>query len=147
MNSAGVPEEINVMSRLLIHIEGETEETFVREILAPHLFEYGYTNVGARLIGNSRLRERRGGIRGWNAVRKDILHHLKEDTDCLVTTMVDYYALPQTSEKAWPGRELATRVPYMQKAITVERALMADIRKELGEDYDPKPLHPFCNNA
>ena len=26
------------MSRLLIHVEGETEETFVNELIAPHLY-------------------------------------------------------------------------------------------------------------
>ncbi len=84
------------MARLLVHVEGETEETFVNEILAPHLYRCGYTRVSARLLGNTRQRDRRGGIRGWDSVRDDILNHLKEDAGCLDTTMVDYYALPQT---------------------------------------------------
>ena len=67
------------MSRLLIHVEGQTEETFVNEVLAPHLCERGYDDVGARLVGNARQRERRGGICAWNAVRRDIIHHLKQD--------------------------------------------------------------------
>ncbi|MDE2725572.1 MAG: hypothetical protein OXI59_19555 [Gemmatimonadota bacterium] len=37
------------MTRLLIHVEGETEETFVNEILGPHLYACGYTMVSARL--------------------------------------------------------------------------------------------------
>jgi hypothetical protein len=53
------------MSRLLIHVEGETEESFVNEVLAPHLYHHGYQDVSARLIGNARLRDRRGGIRRW----------------------------------------------------------------------------------
>jgi hypothetical protein len=82
------------MTRLLIHVEGETEETFVNEVLAPHLYTHGYGLISARLLGNARQRDRRGGIRGWNGVRKDILNHLKEDAGCLATTMVDYYGLP-----------------------------------------------------
>src|SRR5256885_1583241 len=49
------------MARLLIHVEGETEETFVNEVLAPHLLSFGYESVSARLIGNARQRDRRGG--------------------------------------------------------------------------------------
>ena len=38
------------MARLLIHVEGQTEETFVNEVLGPHLYRQGYTKVGARLL-------------------------------------------------------------------------------------------------
>ena len=34
--------------RLLVHVEGVTEETFVNNVLGPHLMEAGYTSVGAR---------------------------------------------------------------------------------------------------
>lgn len=131
------------MTRLLIHVEGETEETFVNEILAPHLYSRGYIKVSARLLGNARQRDRRGGIRGWNAARDDILNHLKEDPGCLATTMVDYYALPQTGEKAWPGREAAGKLPFPQKAATVQDALLADICGEMGGGFDPKRFVPY----
>ena len=32
------------MTRLLIHVEGETEEAFVNEVLGPHLYSCGYTS-------------------------------------------------------------------------------------------------------
>ena len=131
------------MYRLIIHVEGETEETFVNEVLAPHLLGYGYTKVSARLVGNARQRERRGGIRSWSSIRKDILNHLKEDTGCLATTMVDYYALPQTGEKAWPGRGAAGPLAFSQRALTVETALLADIRSELGEGFDSRRFVPY----
>ena len=120
------------MTRLLIHVEGETEESFVNEVLAPHLYTYGYGKVSARLLGNARQRDRRGGIRGWSGVRKDILNHLKEDSGCLATTMVDYYRLPQTGEKAWTGRSEAARLPFARKAGTVQHPLMADIGTQSG---------------
>ena len=63
------------MTRLLVHVEGETEESFVNMILAPHLSKLGHLSASARLIGNARQRERRGGIRPWDAVRKEILGH------------------------------------------------------------------------
>ena len=42
------------MSRLLVHVEGETEETFVNELLRPHLAGRGWSVVSARLLGNAR---------------------------------------------------------------------------------------------
>jgi len=131
------------MDRLLIHVEGETEETFVNEILRPHLYKRGYANVGARLLGSARLRDHRGGIRAWSSVRSDILRHLKEDSGCLATTMVDYYGLPQTGPRAWPGRAVAGTLPFAQKAATVESALSADICNELGDRFDPDRFIPF----
>jgi len=38
------------MTRLLVHVEGQTEETFVREILRPHLYLKGFNDVSARLM-------------------------------------------------------------------------------------------------
>lgn len=131
------------MARLLIHVEGETEETFVNEILRPHLYRRGYTGVSARLLGNSRLRERRGGIRAWSAVRGDIVRHLREDTNCLATTMVDYYALPQTGARSWPGREAAGKRSFAEKAPTIENALAEDICRTLGDGFDQRRLIPF----
>ena len=42
------------MARLLVLVEGETEETFVKSLLAGPLYEAGYTQVRAKLIGDSR---------------------------------------------------------------------------------------------
>ena len=131
------------MARLLIHVEGQTEEDFVNEVLAPHLYRQGYTKVGARLMGNARQRDRRGGIRSWNSVRGDIIRHLKEDAGCLVTTMVDYYGLPQTGGRAWPGRQAAGALAVAQKASTVERALSLDICGKMGAGFNPDRFIPF----
>ena len=131
------------MSRLLIHVEGQTEETFVNEVLAPHLYQCGYQVVSARLVGNSRDRSRRGGIRGWNTVKTDIIRHLKEDPHCQATTMVDYYALPREGQRAWPGRHLAGQRPFDQKAPTVHAALRQDIETSMGGEFDPCRFIPY----
>ena len=142
-NWVGDREACDPMTRLLIHVEGETEETFVNDILGPHLYRFGYTKVSARLVGNARQRDRRGGIRAWSTVRKDILNHLREDPDCLATTMVDYYGLPQTGEKAWPGRAEAGTLRYPRKAGTVESALLGDICREMGQGFNQDRFIPF----
>ena len=131
------------MRRLLVHVEGETEETFVNEVLRPHLLTINYFQISARIVGNARLRDRRGGIRAWSSVRNDIVRHLRGDTGCIATTLIDYYALPQTGERAWPGREIAGKKPFPQKAPTVEAALRSDIQILMGNDFNTNRFVPF----
>jgi Domain of unknown function (DUF4276) len=131
------------MVRLLIHVEGETEESFVNEALARRLYAKGYQKVSARLVGNARLRDRRGGIRPWPSVSADIINHLKEDDGCLATTMIDYYGLPATGVGAWPGRSAAAQKPFEEKAETVHAALAADIGARMGDSFDKGRFIPF----
>lgn len=132
------------MARLLVHVEGQTEERFVNELLRPHLKAFDYEHVSARLIGNSRQRDHRGGIvHGWPAVRQGIVNHLRQDPRCLVTTMIDFYGLPREGPKAWPGRDLAARKTFAEKPLTVEHALCADIALAMGTDFNPKRFLPF----
>lgn len=131
------------MTRLLVHVEGETEESFVNEVLSPHLVGCGYESVSARLIGNARLRTRRGGIRAWSAVRDDITRHLKEDQGCIATTMVDFYALPQSGGRAWPGRAAASLAPFVNKSSIVCTALAADISSAMGNNFIPSRFVPY----
>ena len=128
------------MTRLLVHVEGQTEEDFVNEILAPHLYRTGYTSVGARLLGNARQRNRRGGIRSWDSVRRDILNHLLDDQTTIATTMVDYYALPHS----WPGREQAERQRTLEeRASFVEQALLEDISGSLSPSFSRERFVPY----
>ena len=128
------------MPRLLVHVEGQTEESFVNGVLAPYLYSLGYTNVSARLIGNARQRSRRGGIRPWDSVRNDILNHLTSDRDTFATTMVDYYGLPFT----WPGRERAARKETLkERAASVQQALLEDVSSSLGGAFDRRRFIPY----
>lgn len=123
------------MTRLIVHVEGETEETFVNEILAPHLYQNGYTKVSARLLGNARNRLRRGGIKSWQTVKSDIIRHLQGDPACKATVMVDYYALPATGDRAWPGRDAPANLSTQDKGVRVEDA----IRREICAEFHPNP--------
>ncbi|MGC2172392.1 MAG: DUF4276 family protein [Candidatus Sulfotelmatobacter sp.] len=132
------------MPRLLVHVEGQTEETFVNEVLRNHLAGIGYESVSARILGNARLRRRRGGIRPWPSARRDIVNHLRQDPGCTVTTMVDFYALPRQGESAWPGRADAAGFPgSMQKASHVQEALLEDITGEMGPNFNIERFIPF----
>jgi hypothetical protein len=131
------------MARLLIHVEGQTEEDFVNELLREYLLAKGYDSVSARILGNARLRRYRGGIRLWPSVRQDIIRHLLEDKACIATTMIDYYGLPQTGAGAWPGRSEAAGLSATEKAGCVETALRNDLVGETGDRLNPGRFIPF----
>jgi hypothetical protein len=59
--------------------------------------------------------------------------------------MVDYYALPQSDERAWPGRAQAGKlnVGASGKAVCVEKALQDDLAHELGKNFDARRFVPF----
>ncbi len=111
----------------------------MNKVLGPHLYNRGYVSVSARLLGNARQRSRRGGIREWTSVRKDILNHLRQDEGILVTTMVDYYGLPET----WPGRTEAPSQAFADRAASIERELLMDVSNEIGSSFDQRRFVPY----
>ena len=56
---------------------------------------------------------------------------------------MDYYALPQSGPRAWPDRQLAGRLPFAEKSVTVEKALLANIRSLMDDDFDSRRFLPF----
>ena len=127
------------MTRLLVHVEGETEERFVNQVLAPHLYGFKYSGVSARLMGNTRQWSKRGGIRAWTTVRKGIMNHLRQDSGCIVTTMVDYYGMP----KSWPRRMEAGKLTFPQNVQTVENALATDVSEQMPTNFNPDRFVPY----
>ena len=113
--------------RLHFIVEGQTEETFVKQILSPHLAELSIW-VKARCVMTSHKRgiKYRGGIGKYAQVKKDIKAWMKEDQkpDARFTTMIDLYGLPTD----FPGYEDAQRKnnPY-ERVTTLENSLKEDI--------------------
>ena len=131
------------MTRLLVHVEGLTEENFVREVLAPHLYRHGYSRVRGRLMGRSRPRHKRGVIRGWPEAKRGIIGHLRGDQYAISTTMIDYYGLPEHSAGAWPGRAEARKRPLPNRAAHVEDAIRRDLQGELGGGLQADRFVPY----
>jgi hypothetical protein len=126
------------MARLLVHVEGQTEETFVNELLSGHLEAVGYRDVRVRLAGNPR--KQRGGIRSWQGMKRDILQHMKEDRTAIHAIMVDYYGMPPD----WPGRKEAPRQNSASgRAEHVEAALLDDIAEGMGHEFNPGRFVPL----
>ena len=121
------------MSEVVAIVEGETEQTFVRDQLAAHL---GFLNVTIWAVLPGRHR-RHGGVKEWPVAREDILRTLKEGRYC--TTMFDYYAMPDS----WPGRTFANGLTWDQRASHVEAAMLADIVQMAGNSFNPRQFVPY----
>lgn len=132
--------------RLLIVVEGDAEEVFVKEILSPALALRGIYVV-AKLNGEGSARSRRKGIKSWISVSRDIVRLFKEDPSCYITTFVDYYALPSGDDlNAWPGRnEAALRTQVEEKAVTIENALLSDLETKLPDANLQQRFIPYIS--
>ena len=128
------------MTRLIVHVEGPTEETFVNEVLSEHLYQRGHADVSARIIGKARARGRRGGIVPWEIARQGVLNHLREDQGRYVSTMVDYYAMPN----GWPGRaDAPTELAASDRAEAIEDALLEDVCTAMGTSFNSNRFIPY----
>ena len=126
------------MNELVVIVEGETEQTFVRDQLAGHLALQGIT-AWAVLPGRHR---NRGGVKKWQVARNDILRTLKERSKSgprYCTTMIDYYAMPED----WPGRVDSKKLEWNQRATLVEERISGDIENLMGNNFNPKFFIPY----
>lgn len=109
------------MVRLNITVEGQTEEAFIRNTLAPYLGER-HVFIFARSVATSRAS--RGGLVSYPRARQDIVRWMRQESDARFTTMFDLYGLPDD----WPGRELAAAQPDpLGRVRVMEDAFREDI--------------------
>ncbi|MCW5235214.1 DUF4276 family protein [Verminephrobacter eiseniae] len=111
------------MIRVYLLVEGQTEETFVNELLQPH-----YADKGLDLtpIVVSTSPGHRGGVVRYAKVKPQIERLCKQHARACVSTMFDLYALP----KDFPGksnRDFPGAANGRCKAEFLEEKLAADI--------------------
>jgi hypothetical protein len=86
--------------RVYALVEGQTEEVFVKGVLADHLAGLGIL-VTPVIVATKRVAgggKYRGGIVSWTKFERELIH-LLGDSGATTTTLVDYYGLPTD----WPG--------------------------------------------
>lgn len=113
------------MKRVLVLVEGQTEERFVKSVLAPHLwgFEKAAEATCVATKTTQGRREHRGGIPSYGKVAGDVRRLLGSSPEA-VTTLFDYYALPGD----FPGRkDLPSGASCYERAAHLERAFAASI--------------------
>jgi hypothetical protein len=111
------------MTRIYVMVEGQTEETFVREVLYPHFLRIN-KYVDPILVSTSPTQK--GGVTNYHKVKPQLIQQCREKRNAYVTTMFDLYALPNN----FPSKEDSTYQTLRtghQKASYLEQALAADI--------------------
>jgi hypothetical protein len=80
------------MKRLIIIVEGSTEEEFVKEVLRPYFTEHGIYDVRPIRIRTGKTAK--GGFVNYIHLKNDARKYLKQEKDIIVTTFVDYFRIP-----------------------------------------------------
>lgn len=139
------------IKRVHILVEGDTEEKFVKEILAPHLWLFDLW-VTATLASTKRVKERsqiergkpgrlfKGGVTRYSKLRFDILQLMADPKAAAITTMIDFYGLPDD----FPQPEsLSPRSNCYDRVAAYEQALARDIGAERYRFIPFLTLHEF----
>jgi hypothetical protein len=125
--------------RVNIIVEGQTEETFVRDLLQGHLASIGvYTRARCVVTGRKHSRTYYGGMTTYARARRDIRRWLLEDSSAYLTTMFDLYKLPSDFPNMDQAQSL--RNPY-ERVKELESGLAADIPSQHFIPYIQ--LHEF----
>jgi len=109
------------MTRVHVFVEGQSEETFVSEILQQHFSRIRiYLNPILVRTG----KKGKGGISTYGKIQWQIKQKCKEDRDAYVTTMLDVYGLP----KDFPGKAEALKLAdILDRVRSLEAAFSEDI--------------------
>jgi len=113
------------MTRVNIVVEGQTEETFVRDVLAPYLGT-SEVYVAARRVLTSKRGDKyfRGGLANYSLPKRDIEMWLSHDRTAWLTTMFDFYRLPSD----FPGYEAALQCDDPYEAVSIlEKSMKSDL--------------------
>ena len=112
-------------ARINVIVEGQTEESFVKNVLAPYLWPQA-TYITASIVG---IPGHKGGNVSYARVQKDVLLHLKQDRAAYCSTMLDLYGL----EAGFPGASATNSLTGTQKAARLEQAMIQDIAAVVPE--------------
>ena len=130
------------MRCLHVTVEGQTEETFVNNLIRPHLRDQFGLAVEARLVMTSRSKNRRGGMTTYERTKGDILRWMNQyrGRDHHFTTMFDLYALPAD----FPGYEQAKRrLNVFERVQFLESSLLQDFQGTWDRSAGPLNLIPY----
>lgn len=115
------------MIRLNIVVEGQTEETFVRVVLAPELAPHSiFATAHSVTTSRDRGKVYRGGFVSYAHLRKDLNRWIRQDQSdsARFTTMVDLYRMPKDAPGFEESRKIADPVA---RAQFLERSISQDL--------------------
>jgi Domain of unknown function (DUF4276) len=107
--------------KVLILVEGQTEERFVKDVLQPHLWSRD-VHPEPKIVTTKVVKvgpQFKGGVSTFRKIETDVLRLLGDSDAALVTTMFDYYGLPDDFPgKGWlSGRNSHERTKELEAAL------------------------------
>lgn len=124
--------------KAFILVEGQTEETFAKEVLSEFMPEGLF--LQPVIVATKRVNSGgkfKGGVPSYPKVRSEVLRLLADTSAVGITTMLDYYALPPS----FPGRAQPRGPTSTERVQSVETAWEADINNPRFHAY--LSLHEF----
>ena len=123
------------MKRVCIVCEGQTEETFVRDVLAPAFYHLGL-NLIPEMVETSP--GHKGGALKYDRVKRHLRNTLRQSSAPVVTTLFDLYRL----DSDFPSFAASQAQPDLSRRLNVlKQALHADVVAEA--DCQPERFIPY----
>jgi hypothetical protein len=116
------------MRKLHILVEGQTEEVVVNNVVGPYLSDNN-VYVTCSILKTTRPAggpAHKGGVSSWAKILKDVRLLLGDTSITLLTTLIDYYALPADV----PGMDSRPQGSPYDRVEHVERAM----KKAIGDE-------------
>lgn len=123
-----------LLKRVLVLVEGPTEQAIFTQVFAPDLGTKG-VSIYPRVVGKV-------GHKGGNkfaTVHKDLKALLKQEPDSIVTMLFDYYGL----DDSWPGHAKAKGKTADKAFGIVTQAITNLITQDMGTEFDPARFIPY----
>jgi hypothetical protein len=121
------------MRKILLLVEGSTEERFVKGVLGPALEQRGLalipTIVRTKVVPGER--PHKGGVGSYARYARQARLLLRDSSAVCVSTLLDYYGLSDD----FPGRKEPKGATALERVKHVERAMQ--------QDFSDGRYHPF----
>ncbi len=121
------------MKRVLILVEGQTEERFVKNVLRPSFWTKGMDLI-PKIATTKRVKKGpdfKGGITEYQKVENDLRRLLGDTAALFVTTFIDYYGLPSD----FPGMSTRPGGSSLDRARHVETEWEREIAHQRFHAY------------
>ncbi|AVQ29342.1 DUF4276 domain-containing protein [Fusobacterium ulcerans] len=114
------------MKIVYIYCEGQTEESFINEVLAPYLANIMIFAVPIVCTTKRTASiKHRGGVSDYNKIKNEVQILCRQHKNAIITTMFDYYAMPVNTPEI-----NCTEVDIYKRMDIIEKA----INKDIGEN-------------
>ena len=111
------------MKMVYIYCEGQTEESFINNVLYTYFFNIGIVVVPI-ICATKRTatKKYKGGVREYGKIKSELTKLCRSHKHAYVTTMFDYYAMPTDT----PGID-CTEVDLQKRMHIIEATVNSDI--------------------